>query len=168
MRDDIEKHRRRCLRLAHYDYSRPGAYFVTLCAQDRRCLFGEIVDEDMEINGAGRMIREWFAELENKFPAVHIIESVVMPNHTHAILCIAEDVGAAPTQGRPYIRRHGRLVQDNDNQCIHSRDKRMRLAPVPRQTMAAELLRTHNPQRGRPPKNSRIHPLESGKMGAGQ
>jgi len=56
----------------------------------------------MEINGAGRMIREWFAELENKFPAVHIIESVVMPNHTHAILCIAEDVGAA-LSGRPSI-----------------------------------------------------------------
>src|ERR671933_3057748 len=39
--------RRRSLRLRAYDYSREGAYFVTLCPADRGRLFGEIVDGKM-------------------------------------------------------------------------------------------------------------------------
>ena len=36
-------HHRRTIRLKGYDYSRTGLYFITICAQDRACLFGEIV-----------------------------------------------------------------------------------------------------------------------------
>ena len=38
------QHPRRSLRLRHYDYARVGAYFVTVCTHERRCLFGDIVD----------------------------------------------------------------------------------------------------------------------------
>ena len=39
---DPERHHRRSIRLKDYDYSQAGAYFVTICAQGRQCLFGEI------------------------------------------------------------------------------------------------------------------------------
>jgi len=48
---------RRSLRLQGYDYAQAGAYFVTLCMQDRICLFGEIIDERMRLNAAGG---KWF------------------------------------------------------------------------------------------------------------
>jgi putative transposase len=44
MKFDPAKHHRHSLRLRHYDYAQPGAYFVTIVAQDRACLFGDIVD----------------------------------------------------------------------------------------------------------------------------
>lgn len=49
-------HHRRSIRLKGYDYTRAGAYFITICAQDRVCLFGEIVDGVMRLNEAGRIV----------------------------------------------------------------------------------------------------------------
>jgi len=53
---------RRSIRLKEYDYSQFGAYFVTICAQDRKCLFGEIADGQMALNDAGKMIDEKWQE----------------------------------------------------------------------------------------------------------
>jgi hypothetical protein len=54
---DPEKHHRRSIRLKEYDYAQPGAYFVTICTQNRECMYGEIVDGEMRLNDAGRMVR---------------------------------------------------------------------------------------------------------------
>ncbi|MFH0939132.1 MAG: transposase [Planctomycetota bacterium] len=86
-----QKHRR-SIRLPGYDYSQAGAYFVTICVQDRVCLFGEIVDGEMRLNDAGRMVERWWAELNRKFSAVQTDAYVVMPNHFHGIVIIV--VGA--------------------------------------------------------------------------
>ncbi len=43
MNYDPHKHHRRSIRLKRYDYSQAGAYFITICTQDRACLFGDIV-----------------------------------------------------------------------------------------------------------------------------
>ena len=51
------------IRLPGYDYSRAGAYFVSICTKDRKCLFGEIVNQEMVLNDAGRMVEKWYAEL---------------------------------------------------------------------------------------------------------
>lgn len=40
MRYDPNIHQRRSIRLKGYDYSQAGAYFITICTQDRACLFG--------------------------------------------------------------------------------------------------------------------------------
>jgi hypothetical protein len=40
MKYNPEKHHRRSIRLKDYDYSQPGAYFVTICTQNQECLFG--------------------------------------------------------------------------------------------------------------------------------
>jgi len=93
--------KRKSIRLQGYDYSRAGAYFVTICAKDYKCLFGGIANRDMVLNGAGRMVGKWLVELENKFPEIRWDEYVVMPNHVHGIISIvgAPLVGARKTAG---------------------------------------------------------------------
>jgi putative transposase len=79
-------HRRRSIRLQNYDYSQPGAYFVTICAQDRACLFGEVVDGEMRLNDAGIMVTRWYNELAKKFCDITYDAWVCMPNHVHCIV----------------------------------------------------------------------------------
>jgi hypothetical protein len=50
---DRQRHHRRSIRLQGYDYSWSGAYYVTLCTQDRVCLFGEVADGRMHVNPSG-------------------------------------------------------------------------------------------------------------------
>ncbi|WAK02351.1 transposase [Methylobacter sp. YRD-M1] len=79
-------HHRRSIRLQGYDYSRAGAYFVTLCTQNRECLFGNILDGVMTLNDAGRLAEHWYLELENKYPDMQCDAFVCMPNHLHFIV----------------------------------------------------------------------------------
>lgn len=94
---DPDRHNRRSIRLKGYDYAQAGAYFVTICTQDRECLFGEIAAGEMELSDAGRMVERWWTKLTKKFPLAEIGEFIVMPNHFHGIVML---VGAAPC-GRP-------------------------------------------------------------------
>ncbi len=90
-----QKHQRRSIRLKGYDYSQAGGYFITICTQDRRHLFGEIIDGKMVLNVAGEMIEKWYWELENKFPDMQCGEMVIMPNHIHFIITnMGTSVGA--------------------------------------------------------------------------
>ena len=95
MRYDPEKHHRRSIRLSGYDYSQAGAYFVTICTQNRQCLFGEIVDGEMRLNDAGQMVQLVWSELAQHYAGVEIDGFVVMPNHIHGIV-ILTSVGAGP------------------------------------------------------------------------
>ncbi len=89
------KKRRRSIRLRDYDYSRPGAYFVTACVENRECLFGEVAAGEMRLNDAGRMVVEEWMALSTRFPFVMLDVFVVMPNHLHGIIVITTpDVGA--------------------------------------------------------------------------
>jgi putative transposase len=107
------EHHRRSIRLKNYDYSQPGAYFVTVVAQDRQLLFGEIVGNAMRPNAAGQMVEQWWAKIAQKYPTLARDEFVVMPNHFHGIVVISggpihaplsgAGVGAAPC-GRPAFR----------------------------------------------------------------
>jgi len=80
------------IRLAGYDYSRVGAYFVTLCAVDRKCLFGEIVAGEMRLNQIGTLVASCWGEIPKHFPNVTLDEFVVMPNHLHGILLLGDAV----------------------------------------------------------------------------
>ncbi|MBI2487874.1 MAG: transposase [Deltaproteobacteria bacterium] len=92
---DPEKHHRRSIRLKEYDYSQAGAYFVTVCTQNRECLFGGIVDGQMRLTDAGQMVQTTWDELPKHYTGIDIDEFVVMPNHVHGIILI-QDVGAGP------------------------------------------------------------------------
>ncbi|MGO9120658.1 MAG: hypothetical protein ACLQPD_23970 [Desulfomonilaceae bacterium] len=82
------RHGRRSIRLKDYDYSQQGAYFVTICAYHRACLFGEIVNGQIIPNALGLMIQQWWSKLSGKFSSMEIDAHVVMPNHFHGIIMI--------------------------------------------------------------------------------
>jgi len=81
-------HHRRSIRLKDYDYSQPGAYFVTICVQNKKCFFGKITEIEMILNDAGKMLQQWWHELNNKFQFVNTDEYAVMPNHFHGVVFI--------------------------------------------------------------------------------
>ncbi len=87
--------KRKQLRLKYYDYSQNGMYFVTICTNNRECLFNNIVGEDLCVlpNNPDKIASEWLKEVENKFQNVLIDKYVIMPNHIHFILAI-EGAGA--------------------------------------------------------------------------
>ena len=95
---DPQRHHRRSIRLKGYDYAQAGAYFVTICAQGRECFFGEVVNDQVQLNDAGQMMESAWLDLPNRFPHVELDEFVVMPNHMHGIIVIVDratdDVGA--------------------------------------------------------------------------
>ena len=85
---------RRSIRLKDYDYATPGAYFVTVVTQRRLSLFGEIVDSEMRLNDAGRMVDDALANLQSFYDGVAVDTHIVMPNHVHILVVINDHVGA--------------------------------------------------------------------------
>ena len=82
------RHRKQ-IRLKKYDYSDNGWYFVTICTQNRECLFGNIVNNKMILNQNGLLINDNWKQLINKFP-IELDEFVIMPNHVHGIIIIRQ------------------------------------------------------------------------------
>ncbi len=96
-----EAHHRCSIRLDGYDYTQHGAYFVTLCTQHRRCLFGAVAEGEMQLNALGRIVEECWLAILDHFPHVEIDALVIMPNHLHGIIVITGGVvaqHAAPLQ----------------------------------------------------------------------
>ena len=87
---DLDMHHRHSIRLKDYKYSQAGAYFVTLCAWQRECLFGEMVNGEMILNDMGRIIAEEWAKADTVRKNVVLDEFVVMPNHFHGIIVFTE------------------------------------------------------------------------------
>ena len=85
-------HHRRSIRLKGYDYSSQGAYFVTLCCEDRKHRFGEITQHQMHLNDLGKIAAEWMENLPTKFPNIEIGEYIIMPDHIHAIIVINDAI----------------------------------------------------------------------------
>jgi len=87
---DPTRHHRRSIRLKGYDYTQPGAYFVTLVTHERMPLFGEIVNGEMRLNDIGRVAERCWLDIPSHFPHVALDAFVIMPNHVHGILWIIE------------------------------------------------------------------------------
>ena len=88
-----DTHHRHSIRLQNYNYSQAGAYFVTICAWQRECLFGEIVNGDMVLNDVGRIVETVWCQLPVHFTSIHLDEYRIMPNHFHGIIYINQFVG---------------------------------------------------------------------------
>lgn len=106
MKYDPQKHHRRSIRLRGYDYSFKGAYFLSICTQDRLCLFGDVAGDLMVLNAAGEMIEHALTNLPRRFMNVEIIAHVIMPNHCHGILAINENACRGESCIRPGSDRH--------------------------------------------------------------
>ncbi len=93
-------HHRRSIRLKTHDYAGGGVYYITLTTQGRKRLFGTVVNGQMVLNDAGRMVRdEWLksAEIRNE---ITLDEWVIMPDHFHAVVSIRRgDRQVAPIAG---------------------------------------------------------------------
>ncbi|MEW6363982.1 MAG: transposase [Acidobacteriota bacterium] len=87
---DPVRHHRRSVRLKDRDYSRAGAYCVTVCTKDRACLSGEIVNGVMRLNAYGQCVVRCWQCIPNHFAAVKTDAFVAMPNHIHGIVVITE------------------------------------------------------------------------------
>lgn len=86
-----QMHNRRSIRFKGYDYTQAGLYFITICCQNRACLFGEIENGKMMLNDAGAIANDCWLNIPNHFPNAILHEYVIMPNHVHGII---ELVGA--------------------------------------------------------------------------
>ena len=79
---------RKKMRLPGFDYSTPGAYFITTCVQNRRCVFGEIRDGKMFLNEYGNIVQNQWIWLHRQYNYLIPDVYMVMPNHFHAVLVI--------------------------------------------------------------------------------
>ena len=86
MKYNQDIHHRRSIRLRNYDYSTVGAYFVTICTFERECLFGEVVNGEMRLNGMGCIVDESWQQIVSHFTGVDIDQHIIMPNHFHGII----------------------------------------------------------------------------------
>ena len=81
-------------RLTEYDYSTPGAYFITLCAEKRANLFGQVVGggaldaPQVKLSRIGKIVERYILS-GNRIPAVTVDKYVIMPNHIHLVLFVA-------------------------------------------------------------------------------
>lgn len=101
MKYDPEKHHRRSIRLKGYDYSRCGAYFVTVCTHNRECIFGQIADGKTDLTDVGKMAQQCWHEIPQHYPSVILDEFVVMPNHVHGILMVEKRDNAGANDHSP-------------------------------------------------------------------
>jgi len=106
MKYDPKTHRRRSIRLKGYDYSRVGAYFVTICTQKRECLFGDIVNHEMILNGFGEIVESVWCDLSNHYKHVELDQYVIMPNHFHGIVVLTDTAVGAGLKPAPTMKRH--------------------------------------------------------------
>ena len=96
-------------RLDNYDYSTSGAYFITICTHNRRCLLSRIVGRglapaeknEIEYTSLGKIAEKQLFLLEERYNYLSIDQYVIMPNHIHIIIILKDETaGASP---RPTI-----------------------------------------------------------------
>lgn len=86
-------HKRKTIHLPGFNYRSQNAYFITICTQNRDCIYGNIENGCFKTNDIGKMVEEYWMKLENKFQNIQLDEHILMPNHLHGIINI---VGADP------------------------------------------------------------------------
>jgi putative transposase len=91
MKANTLKPDRKSTRLPGYDYSLPGAYFITLVTYRREYLFGNVVEAQMLISQYGQIVVDAWMDLPSHYSNINLGMLVVMPNHVHGIVIITQD-----------------------------------------------------------------------------
>jgi putative transposase len=115
-------HHRHSIRLQGHDYTKPGAYFVTICTHDRVCSLGTVADGQMQLNDWGRVVAECWAAIPIHFVHVTLDEWVVMPNHMHGIVIITDSVSGVGTRHcrAPTVEQFGSPVSGSIPTIVRS------------------------------------------------
>jgi len=116
-------HHRRSIRLKNYDYSQAGAYFMTICTQNKECLFGDVLHGDMRLNDAGSTIQGLWTALPERFPSVELDEAVIMPNHMHGIVVFTGALFVPGIVGAPLAAPGIEVVPDSIATATKDKDE---------------------------------------------
>lgn len=146
------------IRLKGYDYSQRGCYFVTICAHQKRNLFGAIPGRTVEPNAFGRIVIETWHDLPNHYADVHLDSFVLMPNHVHGILVLTRPAWAglkpAPTKLSEVVRalktfsaKRVNRARDTIGQPVWQRNYFERIIRSPREHDAIRRYISENPLR---------------------
>lgn len=106
---------RKPTRLKGYDYSSPGAYFVTVCVKNKKQMLGKIVgcgDFDtpqMILSEYGQILDRYISLMNKKYPHIKVDKYIIMPNHFHMILNISARIDASETAA-PYNNETSKFV----------------------------------------------------------
>ena len=100
----IDLPKRKDLRLRDWNYSTPGAYFITICTQEKRCILSEILPvgagvldrPNLKLTEMGKQVEEILLEMNKKTSGIDVNQYVIMPNHVHFLLTVTND-GASRT-----------------------------------------------------------------------
>lgn len=85
-------------RLQNWDYGANGAYFITICTQDRECYFGEIIEAQFIASELGVLAEKYWLEIPKHFPYAELGNFVIMPNHVHGILIIDKNASVCKSE----------------------------------------------------------------------
>lgn len=109
----VARHRR-SIRLQGYDYTSAGVYFITIVTQDRKCLFGDVVNGQFRSNDWGQIVQDEWDRSALVRREIELDAFITMPNHVHAIIVIPDAMGRAtgrsPLQSGPAKRSLGAFV----------------------------------------------------------
>lgn len=86
----MQKFLHKSIRLPGFDYTQPGVYFITICTDLRRLIFGTIIKDEMHLNPAGIIARNCWLTIPEHFSGIQTCTIIVMPNHIHGIITILE------------------------------------------------------------------------------
>ena len=92
-KSESPKHNRRSIRIKGFDYSSHGWYYITICTNNGKCLFGKVINGKVVLNDAGINLEKCWLAIPKHYPDVELDEFVIMPNHLHGIIVINKDVG---------------------------------------------------------------------------
>ena len=81
---------RKSIRLKKYDYSQVGLYYVTICAEKHKCLFGQIKEAQMILNTYGEMMKNIWEDNPKHYKGIDVDLFQIMPNHIHGIIQIID------------------------------------------------------------------------------
>lgn len=95
MRRHLGRPQRRSSRLPHYDYSHPGAYFITVRTYKKQLLFGDIVDGKMRLSSFGNIVSHCWQAIPMHFLNANLDRFVIMPNHLHGIIILQDNLRGA-------------------------------------------------------------------------
>ena len=99
----MEKQTRKYIRLANYDYSSNGLYFITVCAQNRIHYFSEITEESpcvgadiirpiIKLTNVGKILDFSINDIKNHYENISVVKYCIMPDHVHLIISIMNDI----------------------------------------------------------------------------
>ena len=130
MDKEKELPQRKRLRLKNFDYSTPGAYFVTVCTHNRKCTLSRVVgaiheSPEIQLTEYGKIVDRLINTIPRQSLAT-IDRYVIMPNHIHLVIMITDSdelraIRESPLRGRSVISKIIGYIKMNASKEIHNR-----------------------------------------------